>query len=286
MIHEFTSIVLSGGAMKCIATLGCIEALYEKQGDECIRNYIGTSAGAIICCALCIGMKPNECLSFIDECFKSPDISRFDPLEVLNILSSFGCSSGRNLDILIERLLSRGKFTKDTTFIEFTKKTGKNLVICGTNISKERAEYFCIDNTPSMPVSMALRISCSIPIIFAPVKYNGDLYCDGMVYKNIPIDYFDKSQVRNIFAVNIYQKTKTIKQDSFIQYILSVIFAPQRQLIRNHIESSKEANIITVDMEDDLSYFDINALSIKITTEQLKQIYMKGYDVAKSQLMT
>ena len=42
-----------------------------------------------------------------------------------------------------------------------------------------------------MPIALAVRISCCFPLFFVPVKYNGDLYCDGGLLENLPFQYWD-----------------------------------------------------------------------------------------------
>jgi len=280
---DFSSIVLSGGEMKVIATIGCIDALLERQSIDNIRNFIGTSAGALLCCALCMGYTPKECLEFLHDELSKPEINKFDPLEILNIFETFGCSSGHNLDLLIQHLFSKKKFSKDITFIEFAKHTGKNLVVCGANITKESPEFFCVDNTPSMSVFLAVRISCNIPIIFNPIRYDGCLYADGMIYNNFPIDYFQPNKLRDIFAVNIFRKNMDF-EGSFAKYFVNLMFSIQRLLTKYTLKSSREANIVTIDLNNDLSYFDMGKMEINITMEKLKEFYDKGYEQAKQQL--
>lgn len=78
----------------------------------------------------------------------------------------------------------------DLTFKEHHEITGKNLVLVGVNVNKQKPEYFCNELTPDMSVIKAIKISTSFPFIFDPIKHNNMLYIDGGVMNNFPIEYF------------------------------------------------------------------------------------------------
>jgi len=280
---HFTSIVLSGGHFEVVSAAGCVKALLEKQSFDLIKTFVGTSAGALMCAALCAGFSPQETIDFLLTSLKDPKISQFDSLEVLDILDTYGCFSGNNLDVLINKLLNHKGFNKDTTFMEFTKATGKNLVVCASNLTRERSEFFCIDNTPNMPLSIALRISCTIPILFAPIKYAECLYVDGMLYNNFPINYLE-SNLKDIFAVNIYRSSLG-EATSFMKYMYNIVFSLQRTITNNNLKTAPQANIITIDMEyDDASVLDLDSFNVAITKEYLESKFNRGYELAKLKL--
>lgn len=88
----------------------------------------------------------------------------------------------------------------------FYQLTGVDLVITGTNITRQRPGLFSRRHTPSFPVAEAVGISLSIPPAFKPVfveanvpvgpfhtradAYHG-LWVDGGVLNNLPIHAFD-----------------------------------------------------------------------------------------------
>jgi NTE family protein len=283
MGRQFTSIVISGGEFKAIAALGCIDELLKRQSFDVIRTLVGTSAGAIICTALAIGFSPRECIEFITNILTTDrynHITTFDPLEVLNILDSYGCFSGNNITALIELILAHKQYGPETTFMDIAKRTGKNLVIAGANVSKERNEFFCVDSTPTMPVATALRITCSVPFLFAPVYYNDCLYVDGMMFNNCPINYL-QSNLKDIFAVNIFKRLlddgKT--RPTFAKYIYNMLMSMQRTITKQNMQLSPAANIITIDMEEDGAMFDIENMKVKITPAQIETMCVRGREL-------
>jgi NTE family protein len=86
------------------------------------------------------------------------------------------------------------------TFRDFVEKYAalnfKRLHIFGTNLSQQAVQMFSYETTPDIAVADAVRISMSIPFFFEARSYeqNGhnDIYCDGGVLNNYPIDTFDQ----------------------------------------------------------------------------------------------
>ncbi len=94
------------------------------------------------------------------------------------------------------------------TFKDFFNMTGVDLVVTGTNVSKNRTAYFSVGYTPDFSVAEAVAISMSIPLIFKPVLIDGEvnrsaspeynesyrgLWVDGGMLNNYPIHAFDST---------------------------------------------------------------------------------------------
>ena len=99
------------------------------------------------------------------------------------------------------------------SFSNFVATTGVDLVITGTNITKQKPGVFSMRHTPNFPIAEAVGISMNIPVLFKPVfveadvpvkidpktktKYNekADDYrgnwVDGGVLNNFPLHAFD-----------------------------------------------------------------------------------------------
>ena len=84
---------------------------------------------------------------------------------------------------------------EDINFIDHFKLTGKKLTMIGTNFSKACETVFNYETYPLMSVITAIRISCSIPVIFEPVLFEGDYYIDGGLINNF---YFCKKNFMEI----------------------------------------------------------------------------------------
>jgi predicted acylesterase/phospholipase RssA len=105
------------------------------------------------------------------------------PIEPDACLGAFGVDTGKGLVAFIRRLLNvRGKLT----LADLHARTGKTLRICVCNLTKRRAEYWTHETHPGVSLVHALRISCSVPLLFAAISYKGDLYVDGAVSNALP----------------------------------------------------------------------------------------------------
>ena len=275
-MRSFSSLIIAGGASKCLAAVGCIKYLEEKKQLQFIRNFVGTSAGSILCFFLCLGYTTNEIIVFLMECFDDPSITHLDPNEILGLLSNFGINSGGIIVRLLERILYDKKSISDINFIDFAKMTGKNLVVCVANLSKEREEFFCVDTTPDLSIVTAIRVSCSIPLVFTPISINDDVYVDGGIYNNFPIEYFDTRLVRDVFGINIvctnYQKTS-----NFLEYTRFLIYSVIEKLNRKNI-NDLDRNIVTLEFDGDEPIISTSNLKINLTKEQIENYVDFGYD--------
>lgn len=185
----YDQLVLSGGSVRGVAHVGVVQYLEEHDILPGIKHYFGTSFGAIICFLLVLGFTATEMralmLRFLSDQSKSP----YDVEKLLNITDTFGFEDGADLCGYLEDALEQKLKVRTITFIDLAKLTGNNLVISGTNLTKQQVEYFCVDTHPNMDVVLAVRISVSLPLIFTPVMHDGDVYVDGGLLDHFPYEY-------------------------------------------------------------------------------------------------
>jgi NTE family protein len=81
----------------------------------------------------------------------------------------------------------------DATFADL-QRTGRELYVVGANLGSGFAEVFSAERHADMPLTSAVRISMSIPLLFAAVRYGPgrDVYVDGGVVLNYPVKLFDR----------------------------------------------------------------------------------------------
>lgn len=281
---SFKSMVISGGALKVISAIGCLQYLYENKNYDNIINYVGTSAGSILGLFAVLGYTPKEMLEFIKTHLYQENISNFSIEEAFNMFDTYGLSSGEIINMFTRQVLKHKLNVDDITFIDLAKKTGKNLVVCVSNLTKERSEFMSVDTEPSMSVLLAIRISCSLPLIFTPVTYKDNMYLDGVIYDNFPIDYFKGSKLRDIFGVNIinpsYQKTNTFFE--YLTFIIYTMMEKSQQYKLQHT-SDHDRNIITINMEDP-DWFSILDMKITFPIESIDAYFQQGYNSVTEQL--
>jgi len=277
----FNSLVISGGALKVISVIGCIKYLQEKLMTDNIKNFIGTSAGSIMCLFMVLDYTYAEIIDCLVHNLSDPEINTFDPSECFDILTNYGISSGKNIELLIQRIIYKKLKVNDITFIDLTKSTGKNLVVCVANLSKERSEFFNVDTMPNLSIVTAIRVSCCIPIIYSPITINEDVYMDGGLYNNFPIDYLKDNKLKDILGLNIiYKNYKNI--DNFFSYISFVVNSLVDK-VNSKVLNDIEKNIVIMDfIEDD--WFSLTELKLKFPKDNWVAYINMGYKAIKDKL--
>lgn len=156
-------LVLSGGGARGIAHLGVIKALEESNIQ--IDVISGTSAGAIIGALYAKGLNTNEIFKILLD------------IKPLRFIQPALNTKGLLKMEVIERFLSQ--FLPENSFSSLKIP----LYIAATNLRKGKTEYFNNGNLIS-----AICASSCIPVLFNPVKYNEELYIDGGILNNLPVE--------------------------------------------------------------------------------------------------
>lgn len=272
----YTSLVIAGGAMKVMASIGVFKYLEERDAISPIRTFVGTSAGALACLMLSLGYSSEEIKTMVLDSLADPSITDFGGDSIFNVLSNYGLNSGTSIEKLVERAVFKKCKKTDITFMDLAKITGKHLVVCVSNLTKERTEFMSVDTAPNLRVARAIHASCSLPLMYEPVEINGDMYLDGGLYNNFPIDFFPEAKLRDILGINIcyknYQKT-----DTFVNYVLFMFYSVLDKLHSKSV-CREGANIITLRFDDDSDWFNLSELRIYLTPEKLDQYISMGYD--------
>lgn len=199
MNKDYRTIVVGGAGSNIYAYLGVFEVLFDdadfKQGGafEKIKNFIGTSAGALIAAMLAVGADLTYFKAKMDQINLSmlADHSVFIPTNVYRLCTSFGYNKGDAVLKLVEDMLEELTGDRDITLqglYEF-KDRKINFVATGCNVSKRQLRFFNRLTDPDMKVSHAVRVSISIPLFFEAFNYQGDLYVDGSVMASVPLDF-------------------------------------------------------------------------------------------------
>jgi len=215
MDYNFKNLVFEGGGIIGIAYAGALDVLEEKNILSNIIRVGGSSAGAII--ALMVGLSySNDDIKkilwntdfnkFLDD---SPGIIR----NTLRVINKYGWYKGNAFKLWIEKIIEEKTGNSNSTFkdvFSMKEKFGfRDLYFIGTNLSTRFSEIFSYEHTPDMKISDAIRISMSIPIFFSAVRTsNNDVYIDGGVLENYPIQLFDSKRLNKIL-LNLPSKTNT-----------------------------------------------------------------------------
>jgi len=103
----YSNLVLSGGAFRSISLLGSIKYLEEINILKDFKNYIGTSAGAIILFFLLIGYSSNEINQILKEEYKY--LTNFNFENLSNIYTDLGIDDSSKNENLLRKYLYKKK---------------------------------------------------------------------------------------------------------------------------------------------------------------------------------
>jgi NTE family protein len=196
-----TGLVLSGGGTRGFAHLGVIAALFDNGIKPDVIS--GTSAGAIAGAFVAAGKNPQE----IMETFKKGSFFNYTKLQI----PRDGLMKLDGLKELFHREIP-AKNLEDLDIPFFVTISNLNTGI--------------IEYRNSGPVGEIVLASSSIPILFAPVKLNGNLFVDGGLLDNIPVEPIkhdcEQIIVSNISPINPTDKIKNLIEIATRTFYMSV----------------------------------------------------------------
>lgn len=164
-----------------------------------------------------------------------------------------------------------------------------------TNLSKSTFELITSTNYPDLPIHRAISASIAIPFIFEPVIIGEDVYCDGGLLDNLPIDKIIKDinnedtstkPIESILGIYLLNEINNITKDNYqsislSHYMSEVIHALSSEFIHkkihlnNLINKTTEKNkIIIFKIPCDIMTF----LKIKSSQEDIDNIIDIAYN--------
>lgn len=208
-------IVLSGGGQAGWDMLGAISQIQEEIPS--FDAYVGTSVGGVIAALCSVGFHAVE----LFETLQHVDISNKPSL--VRCVEEFGFCDSQPLMKSVTKLLE-DKCGPDPTFKTHHERFGADLVITGVCVTTQQTEYFRWDTHPDMKLMDAIRITCSVPILFVPVKHDDRLYVDGALGDNFPIKYAlrtYKETAERVVGLSV-QSART-QSTCFFTYVVNVL---------------------------------------------------------------
>jgi predicted acylesterase/phospholipase RssA len=267
--------------MMGIAHVGVLEALEQKGLLKYVKEYVGTSAGALISFCITIGYTLSELRSLCSVL----DFTQTQSLDIDSILrfpDALGIDNGKNVERFLGVLIRAKGFKETITFEEFYTKRANapNLRVFTTNLDTLALEEFS-RNTPRVPLTFAIRASMTIPFLFVPVRNpeTGQLLVDGGLISNFPFHHLTDSERQETLGVsfNIKSATEQITKYSLIQFFvhcyLSVYKTHDRELFKKW-----SGRIIDIKCDDYI------ALDFNASQEQKITIMNIGLNAAETYL--
>jgi NTE family protein len=263
------NLVFSGGGVKGYSFIGCLKALEELNITQEIKAISSTSIGSLFSILFIIGYKSKE----LEQIFSNIDFNNLQNFEILNFKNNYGFDNGDNIIKFLQVLLTEKKIDPEITFLQLFEKTKIKFIITGTNISKQKIVYFNYKTYPDMKVLTALRITMSIPIIYEYIRFEDDIYVDGGLLDDYPIDYFRKEASETIGFL-MYDYSETLNIEKLDEYLYSFLFCLlkkvnkfKKKIYKKNTILIKQNKVGTIDFniskEDKIELFELGYISTK-----------------------
>lgn len=175
-----TGLVLSGGAARGAAHVGVFRAL--EEGGVPVDVVGGTSIGAIMGAFIALGMSSEEIRRRTRHVFLGNPTSDF------NLLPRVSIFKGRKLERLLDEAF--GNTEMEDLWL--------NCYCVSCNLSKTNPHVHQRGRLVE-----AIRASISIPGVFPPAELGDELFVDGGVFNNMPVDVMNRMGVGSIVAVDL-----------------------------------------------------------------------------------
>lgn len=236
-------LVISGGGIKGITYVGSLLILNKLNILKNIKEYIGSSVGALLCALLNIGYNVNELKQILNI-----DFSKYLNINILQLFSKLGVDNGNTITKLIKSIIKQ-KVDPNITFIKLFKLTNKKLTITGSCLNDGEIYYFNYINNPNMKIINALRISISFVGYFEPVIYKNKLFIDGSFYSPCPANFY-KNEINKVLILRCkseYKTSDTKKLLIFKNYIFKFIENLKKRYLDLNYNEYKNNTIILND---------------------------------------
>lgn len=296
----FSHVVMSGGSVKCFCTLGALKYHEGAAHLDDVRVVVGSSAGAMLGLFMVLGYSIDDITAIMLATHTSAedaprrgtsDATKLDAL--FEMTETFGLDDGALYVRLMEKAIAT-KFGEDLvpsparlTFADLLRVTGKDLVVCVTNVSKKRSEFWSAASRPDVCVVTAVRASIAIPLLFTPVLADGDYFVDGGVTNNFPLSYVaDRGDLDRTLAIQIVGAPAKAADVAgawhFLDYLRAII-ATCTDHGYDHLECHTRLTISVEEHEDDWTWFGLclDDMRVKVHPRVARRWVQQGIDVAK-----
>lgn len=223
-------LALSGGGARGFAHIGALKALEEKGLRPDIIS--GTSAGAIVGALYCAGFKPDEMMELFSHHNAKDFLSLTLPKKSFFKYDGFckflhGCIPTMNIEDL-------------------------ELPLYITASNFDTGECVVFKEGELVPRVMA---SCTIPVVFEPLKIEGVRYVDGGLFKNLPV-----SPIRPLCKKIIGVSVNPYLTDEHKDNMLYIAFKSYQYMFNANTVGDKRLCDLLLEIDDVNKYnmFDID----------------------------
>ena len=181
-------IVICGGGPTGFLSYGAAKHLAQHGfwSHDNIETIYGTSIGSLIGAMLCL---KHEWDTLDDYIIKRPwEKVIVGSLEMFELFApQKGMAKMKLLDDIMQPLLESKDLTIHTTLREFYEYSRISLNVFTVDLNKFEKVHLSHTTHPDLPLMDAIKMSCSMPVLFQPIVRDGCCYIDGGIMVNYPL---------------------------------------------------------------------------------------------------
>ena len=272
MLQDIENIVFCGGGAKGIFHISAMQILnYEHpHWMENIKRTSGSSIGALFAFFIAC-QTPFETIVQLMVETKSQDI--IGKCTSTNFNEKSGMMNMRGIEIWVENYLETVMGLKrNATFHDLYLKTGIQLIICVSNLTKHTILYFGTPGLEHEPIALRMADSMALPFIFERRMYKGEWMGDGGTFNNIPYEPFGlEKTIVFFFEIHDGHREKATVQKAFKDIIYACNNFIHLEKLR-HIPEHLQSHIIII------PDFNVSSAQIKMTPQQRLDYIQKAYE--------
>lgn len=273
------ALCFSGGGIKAFAHIGALKALEENNVK--FDMVAGTSSGSIIAVLYALGYSSDEMYKTLKKYLK-----KVRYIDIKNIFKIVGglLFTGR---IIVDGLNSGSFLTKAMKDVckenNVYKMNDLKIPIAIPAVNLENGEVIIFSSKEirqnisdeiryvvDAPIDIAVRSSCSFPVVFSPCMYGKEQLIDGGVRENVAWRELKEMGADKVLGINFASKSK------------------KGDCCKNLIDIAVRSISL---MEHELSNYELDGIDELITittkkiglldTSDIEYLYNKGYEITK-----
>tara|TARA_Y100000389_G_scaffold11533_2_gene10607 strand:- start:4263 stop:5150 length:888 start_codon:yes stop_codon:yes gene_type:complete len=285
---DYTHLVISGGGLYGMCMLGVFRYLYIENKLKNIKNVAGNSIGSFFALAYCLDINIDELEKLIKEIIYDKNAT----INKNNLGNVFIYNGILDFNVIVinklKKYINKKYNINDMTFIDLSKKFGKNLYISTTNINSGKNTIFSTDNYPNISIFDATCASMSLPYIAIPVKINEEYYVDGLLTNNFPLNIFENIHKDNILGIVIkiinkftLKKIENITFLDFNKRMLEILVEKSSESAFLKYINNEHANIFVIEDSPIKDYvpFEINNenVDLEFNDDDIDNLILDGF---------
>jgi NTE family protein len=224
-------LVLSGGGLLGLASLGCIHKLLELKKIDInkIETIYATSIGSLIALLLCFHKLGIDNIMIKDYFIERPfeDVYKMSVQKIIDLYNNNGLFDQTTLFNLFKPFFQILEINMMITMKEMYELTKIEIYMFSVNINTFKTTELSYKDQ-DLPILHAIYMSCSLPIFFKPLKFNNDHYIDGSLLCNYPIKQCIDMNYNNEEILGIYfvknDDTHMKDNDNILIFILILLY--------------------------------------------------------------